>query len=176
MSALATAALLVAFVFAWGLSSTQYADLAPYVDPAVLALLSLAMIPIPVRTVRQALSEILLMTPSDLDAEVRARRWTRSWPDTASPATRATRPRSGVGSSSRSTSSSPRTGSVGTVADLDAVRDEIAAALGADGPDAWLTVDFTGSEPGRDGAGWDPADWHGLYSDLLRPSLLVTVQ
>ncbi|HSN44191.1 MAG TPA: hypothetical protein VLR88_09050, partial [Propionibacteriaceae bacterium] len=35
---------------------------------------------------------------------------------------------------------------VGTVAELDSVRDEIAVALGAEGSDAWLTVDFTGSE------------------------------
>jgi predicted Co/Zn/Cd cation transporter (cation efflux family) len=32
------------------------------------------------------------------------------------------------------------------VADWDSVLDGIAAALGAEGPDGWLTVDFTGSE------------------------------
>ena len=37
----------------------------------MLALLSPAMVPIPIRTVRRALSEVLLMTPGDLDAEVR---------------------------------------------------------------------------------------------------------
>ncbi len=35
---------------------------------------------------------------------------------------------------------------LGTVAELDAIRDEIADALGAHGTDKWLTVDFTGSE------------------------------
>ena len=63
MSALATAALVVAFAFAWAIESTPYAYLAPYVDPTVLGLLSLAMIPIPIRTVRQALREILADDP-----------------------------------------------------------------------------------------------------------------
>jgi predicted Co/Zn/Cd cation transporter (cation efflux family) len=35
---------------------------------------------------------------------------------------------------------------LGTVRDLDAIRDEIADALGAHGTDRWLTVDFTGDE------------------------------
>jgi len=145
MSALATAALLVAFVFAWALGSTQYAYLAPFVDPAMLALLSAAMFPIPIRTVRRALSEILLMTPSDLDAEVR-----RVMDEIVA--------RHGF---SGYTSYAVKVGRgefieihivvapdwrVGTVADLDAIRDEIAAGLGADRADAWLTVDFTGSE------------------------------
>jgi cation diffusion facilitator family transporter len=145
MSALATAALLVAFVFAWALGSTQYADLAPYVDPAVLALLSVAMFPIPLRTVRRALSEILLMTPSDLDAEVRlvmdqivAR---HGFPGYTSYAAKV-----GRGQFIEIHIVVEPDWRVGTVADLDTVRNEIAAALGAEGTDVWLTVDFTGSE------------------------------
>ena len=110
MSALESAALVVAFVFAWILGSTPYAHLARYVDPAVLAVLSLAMVPIPIRTVRQALSEILLMTPSDLDTQVRSV-MDEIVAQHGFAATPATRPRSAVGSSSRSTSSSNRTAS-----------------------------------------------------------------
>ncbi len=145
MSALATAALLVAFVFAWGLSFTQYADLAPYVDPGVLALLSVVMFPIPLRTVRQALSEILLMTPSDLDAEVRnvmdaivAR---HGFSDYTSYAAKVGR---GAFIEIHIVVAPDR--HVGTVADLDRIREEIATALGPDRADAWLTVDFTASE------------------------------
>ncbi len=72
MSALATAATAAAFIFALWLTSTPYAYLAPYVDPAILGILSLAMIGIPVRTVRKALTEILMITPGDLDAQVHA--------------------------------------------------------------------------------------------------------
>jgi cation diffusion facilitator family transporter len=145
MSALATAALLVAFLIAWALGSTRYADLAPYADPAVLAVLSVAMFPIPLRTVRQALSEVLLMTPSDLDVEVR-----RVMDQVAA--------RHGF---SGYTSYAARVGRgefieihivvapdwpVGTVADLDAIREEVAAELDADSGDVWLTIDFTGSQ------------------------------
>ncbi len=41
-----------------------------YVDPVVLALVCLIIIPLPIGTVRQALSEILLITPVDLKAHV----------------------------------------------------------------------------------------------------------
>lgn len=145
MSALATAALLVAFVFAWGLSFTQYADLAPYVDPGVLALLSVALFPIPIRTVRRALSEILLMTPSDLDAEVRsvmdqvvARHGFSGYTSYAA--------KVGRGEFIEIHIVVAPDWRVGTVADLDAIREEIAGALGAESTDAWLTIDFTGSE------------------------------
>ena len=145
MSTLESAALVVAFVFAWILGSTPYAHLARYVDPAVLALLSLAMVPMPIRTVRQALSEILLMTPSDLDIQV------RSVMDEIVV-------QHGFGGY---TSYAAKVGrgqfieihivvepdrQLGTVADLDVVREEIANALGVCGTDKWLTVDFTGSD------------------------------
>ncbi len=144
MSALATAALLVAFVFAWGLGFTQYADLAPYVDPGVLAILSVAMFPIPIRTVRRALSEILLMTPTELDAEVRqvmdgivARHGFTGYTSYAA--------KVGRGEFIEIHVVVSPDWPVGTVADLDAVRDEVAAALGAHRSDSWLTIDFTGS-------------------------------
>jgi cation diffusion facilitator family transporter len=145
MSALATAALVVAFTFAWALGSTPHAYLAPYVDPAVLGLLSLAMLAMPIRTVRTALSEILLMTPADLDAAVRT-------------AMDVVVKRHGF---SGYTSYAAKVGrgqfieihivvapdrQLGTVAALDAIREEIADAIGAHGTDKWLTVDFTGSE------------------------------
>jgi cation diffusion facilitator family transporter len=145
MSAAESGALVVAFVFAWALGWTPYASLARFVDPAILAVLSLVMLPIPIRTVRQALSEILLMTPSKLDARV-----------------------TGVMDEIVAkhgfvhyTSYSTKVGrgqfieihivvepdrQLGTTADLDVVREEIADALGAHGAYHWLTVDFTGSD------------------------------
>ena len=106
MSALATAATAAAFIFAWWLTSTPYAHLAPYVDPAILGILSLAMVGIPVRTVRKALDEILLITPSDLGHPGPRRHGRHRGAARIRPDTRATRQRSGAGSSSRYTSSS----------------------------------------------------------------------
>jgi predicted Co/Zn/Cd cation transporter (cation efflux family) len=103
------------------------------------------MFPIPLRTVRQALSEILLMTPSDLDAEVRhvmddivAR---HGFSDYTSYAAKVGR---GAFIEIHIVVAPDR--HVGTVADLDRIREEIATALGPDRADAWLTVDFTASE------------------------------
>ncbi len=145
MSALATAATAVAFIFAWWLKSTPYAHLAPYVDPAILGILSLAMIGIPVRTVRQALTEILMMTPSELDAQVHAvmdevvaRRGFNGYTSYAA--------KVGRGRFIEIHIVVDPDRQLGTAADLDAIRDEIAMALGADSNESWLTVDFTGNE------------------------------
>ena len=43
----------------------------PYVDPVVLAVLTLGLVFVPIRTVRKALQEILLITPPELDRQVR---------------------------------------------------------------------------------------------------------
>src|SRR6266481_1435951 len=71
MSAAVTSALLVAFGIAWSLRGTPLGYLTPYADPVVLALLTLALVFVPIRTVRKALQEILLITPPELDAHVR---------------------------------------------------------------------------------------------------------
>ena len=145
MSAVESGALVVAFVFAWILGSTPYAHLARYVDPAVLALLSLAMLPIPIRTVRKALSEIFLMTPSELDTQVRSVMdeivAQHGFVDYTSYAAKV-----GRGQFIEIHIVVEPDRQLGTVADLDVVREEIADALGAHGTGKWLTVDFTGSD------------------------------
>lgn len=145
MSALATAALVVAFAFAWILQTTPYAHLAVYVDPAILAVLSLALIPMPVRTLRTALREILLITPSDLDAHVSStmddvveRHGFVGYTSYTA--------RVGRGEFIEVHILVPRDYRFDTVGDLDAIRDEIADLLEAHGADKWLTVDFTESD------------------------------
>jgi cation diffusion facilitator family transporter len=145
MSALGTAALLVAFVSAWALGFTSYAHLAPYVDPGVLALLCLVMLPIPIRTVRQALSEILLITPDDLDTQVSsvmdsivARHGFAGYTSYAA--------RVGRGAFIEIHILVHPDWRIGTVAEVDSIRNEIAGALGPEHEDTWLTVDFTASK------------------------------
>ena len=145
MSALESAALVVAFLCAWVLGSTEYADLARYVDPTVLAVLSLAMLPMPIRTVRRALSEILLMTPSDLDAQVRGVMdefvKQHGFLDYTSYATKV-----GRGEFIEIHILVEPDRQLGTAADLDVVRERIADALDAHGTNKWLTVDFTSAD------------------------------
>src|SRR5689334_13495621 len=51
MSAAITTALLVAFGVAWSLAGTPYQRLTPYADPVVLALLTVVLVFVPIRTV-----------------------------------------------------------------------------------------------------------------------------
>ena len=90
------------------------------------------MVAMPIRTVRTALSEILLMTPADLDATVRtvmdefiARHGFEGYTSYAA--------KVGRGQFIEIHIVVAPDRQLGTVADLDAIRDEIADALGAHG-------------------------------------------
>ena len=142
MSATITSALLVAFAIAWSLEGTRWHHLVPYVDPAVLALLTVVLVFVPIRTVRRALREILLITPPELDAHVCrvmdavvARHGFKDYTSYVAKVGRAqfieihveVTPGSGPAS----------------LAAADAIRREIADAIGGEGPHRWLTIDFT---------------------------------
>lgn len=72
MSGTITLALLLAFITGFVLNHTSYSHLTPYVDPAILAVLTLCLLPMPVMTVVRAIREVLLITPQDLDSRVGA--------------------------------------------------------------------------------------------------------
>lgn len=143
MSGTITAALLVAFSLAALLQGTVHEWLTPYVDPAVLAVLALVLIPVPLRTVVSAAKDIVLVAPPALDATVRA-------------AAEAAVARHGfrgfetyVAKAGRSNVIEihfivDETFEIGTVARLDAIREEVGAAIGGAGRDRWLTIAFTG--------------------------------
>lgn len=70
MSGGITLALLIAFITGYAVKGTTLDWVAPYVDPAVLALVCVIIIPLPIGTVRQALSDILLIAPAELKTHV----------------------------------------------------------------------------------------------------------
>jgi cation diffusion facilitator family transporter len=142
MSAAITSALLVAFAIAWSLKGTRYGDLTPYADPIVLALLTLCLVFVPIRTVRKALQEILLITPPELDAHVRsvmdaaiARHGFKTYTSYVAKVGRAQFIEIHV--------AVPTDMRIDNVATVDAIRREIAEAIGGEGPQRWLTIDFT---------------------------------
>ena len=142
MSASITSALLVAFAIAWSLRDTAYGHLTPYADPVVLTLLTICLVFVPIRTVRKALQEVLLMTPPDLDARVRrvmedvmARRGFKTYTSYAAKVGRAEFIEIHV--------AVPEDMRLDSVTAADALRREIADALGGEGPQRWLTIDFT---------------------------------
>lgn len=142
MSAAITSALLAAFTIAWLLEGTAWAHLTPYADPLVLALLTMVLVFVPIRTVRKALEEILLITPPALDRHVRhvmddivRRHGFKSYTSYVAKVGRAQFIEIHV-------AVTPET-PLDSVTKADAIRREIAEAIGEEGPQRWLTIDFT---------------------------------
>jgi predicted Co/Zn/Cd cation transporter (cation efflux family) len=141
MSALVTTALLIAFGLALALEGTDAEWLVSYVDPAVLALLSLVLLPMPFREARESLAEILGLSPPEIDAQVNAvmadfiaRHGFPAYRSYVSKAGRARFIEISVLVSPSLTL---------PMAEIDDLRAEIGEAIGAPGPDRWLTIVFT---------------------------------
>lgn len=142
MSCCITVAYLLAFGFGALAQGTHLEWLTPYIDPVALGLVCLVVLPIPLGTVRRALQDILLVTPSDLKQHV-----DRVAQDSVQrygfASHRACVARVGRGrqielyflvSNERSTKA---------LAEWDRIRDEISEAIGGDTPDRWLMIVFT---------------------------------
>lgn len=143
MSALITTALLLAFGLALALRGTSFEWLIRYVDPAILAVLALALIPMPFQEARQALAETLVITPPEFDAQVRevmdafiARHGFAAYESYVS--------KEGRGRFIEISVLVPAETTL-PIASYDAMRAEIGEAIGDPGPDRWLTIMFTSS-------------------------------
>ena len=64
-------ALCASFLVGSVLAGTRFAPLTPYVDPLVLAIITLALAAVPARSVIRAVREVVQVAPADLDAQVR---------------------------------------------------------------------------------------------------------
>ncbi len=142
MSGGITAALLIAFSIGYAIQGTQFDWIAPYIDPAVLALVCLAIIPMPIGTIRQALADMLLVTPLDLKQhvddvakQVVERNGFKSY--------RAYVAKVGRGKQIELYFIVPAGQPAKKLEEWDALRDEIGDALGGEGPNRWLTIAFT---------------------------------
>lgn len=142
MSAGLTGALLAAFVFGWMIQGTSLDALSPYVDPAILALVCLVLLPLPIPTIRSALADILLITPPQMKAQV----------DEVATAIvkrhgfldhRAYVARVGRGRQIELFFIVPAGAPARKLEEWDAIRDEIGEAIGGESPDRWLTIAFT---------------------------------
>lgn len=145
MSAGITVAYLFAFGFGVAAQGTRHEWLIPYIDPAALGLVCLAMLPLPVGTIRRALADILLVTPPDLKQQVDAvaqasvRRY-------GFESYRSYVARVGRGKQIELYFLVPGKWPAKTLEEWDRIRDEISDAIGDDTPDRWLAIVFT-SDP-----------------------------
>jgi len=142
MSGSISLALLIAFLLGELSAGTEYAWLAPYVDPAVLAIICLVILPLPLLTIRQALADILLATPPALKLHV----------DEVAEAVVAQEGFLGyeayVAKVGRALQVElyfivPADWPARTLDDWDRLRDAIGEAIGDAGPNRWLTIAFT---------------------------------
>lgn len=142
MSSSITAALLVAFLIGYALQGSAWAWLTPYIDPGILAVLALALIPGPARAVTKALRQVLKITPDELDEEVSGL-MTRMSQRYGFEAFSHSILQIGRGLFVEIHIQIPGTMNGWTVEQLDGLRREIAGAIGREGPNRWITIGFT---------------------------------
>ncbi|ATM96577.1 cobalt-zinc-cadmium resistance protein [Yersinia frederiksenii] len=142
MSACISSALLVAFLLSWSMEGTRYEHWIVYTDPGVLALLTLILIPVPIKTVISAVREVLQMTPDTLDASMETLMdklmAKYNFVDYSHYATRI-----GRGLFVEIHVVIPPEMEDSGVSYFDKIRDEISHAIGESGPHRWLTISFT---------------------------------
>lgn len=142
LTGLMSLAVVLSFLIALALRGGAHAHWIPYIDPLVLAGISLAALPVPLRAAWKAAREVLQVAPDDLDRQVRevmrafvAEHGFEGFTSHVAKIGRMqfieihvlTRP-------------DARLGSIG---DVDRLRDGIAERLDARSGRFWLTIDFT---------------------------------
>jgi predicted Co/Zn/Cd cation transporter (cation efflux family) len=142
MSGAISGALLAAFGVGWALEESGRAEAARYADPVVLALVCLAILPTPLRALRKAARDLLVVAPDDLDAAVRAAA-AEAVARHGLAGFRSYVARTGRAAMIELQLIAPDDWPPRGVAALDAIRDEIGAAIGGKGPNRWLTIAFT---------------------------------
>jgi predicted Co/Zn/Cd cation transporter (cation efflux family) len=142
MSFSITASLLVAFLVGYALQGSPYAYLTPYIDPGILAVLAIALLPGPAKAVIKALGQVLKITPNALDDHVIGL-MSRMSQRYGFEAFTHSIVQIGRGLFVEIHIQIPECMDAWTVSQLDDVRREIADGIGREGPDRWITIGFT---------------------------------
>lgn len=113
-----------------------------YIDPAVLVLICLVIIPLPISTVKRALADVLLITPQSLKQHVDevARDFVKRYGFVSY---RAYVAKVGRGKQIELYFIVPGGWPAKCLEEWDAIRDEIGNAIGEESTDRWLTIVFT---------------------------------
>ncbi|WP_421567321.1 cation diffusion facilitator family transporter [Stenotrophomonas sp. PD6] len=142
LSGMMSLAVVLAFVIALMLRGGGHEHWIPYLDPLVLAVISIAVLPVPLRGAWKAMREVLQVAPDSLDARVQTvmKQFVaeHGYLDFTSHVAKMGRMRF----VEIHILTHPDT-VIGTIGNVDALRDEIAERLDARGSEFWLTIDFT---------------------------------
>ncbi|SNB75768.1 Predicted Co/Zn/Cd cation transporter, cation efflux family [Arboricoccus pini] len=134
--------LFASFVLGAVLTSQRATDLAPYVDPVILMLLTLVLAPVPIASLIRALAEVFQLAPADLDAEVDAL-MRALVAELGFKAFKAHVAQAGRAEFIEIDVIVDPAFPVSSVADLDAYRQRIADGLKPSAATRWLTIAFT---------------------------------
>ncbi|TPE58780.1 cation transporter [Sandaracinobacter neustonicus] len=141
-SGVITSALLIAFLAAAAMKDTQFEHLRPLVDPAILAVLSLAILPVPWKDAKLAFRDIFGIVPKALDGHVHQvmdefiqRHGFSRYESYVT--------RTGRAKFIEISVLAPPGMPAQTLEHFDELRAEIGEAIGEGGPDRWLTIVFT---------------------------------
>ena len=145
LTGLMSLAVVLSFLIALALRGGAHAHWIPYIDPLVLAGISLAALPVPLRAAWKAAREVLQVAPDDLDRKVREvmRQFVAEHGFEGFTSHVAKIGRMQFIEIHVLTRPDARLGSIG---DVDRLRDTIANRLDARSGRFWLTIDFT-SDP-----------------------------
>lgn len=145
LTGLMSLAVVLSFLIALALRGGAHAHWIPYIDPLVLASISLAALPVPLRAAWKAAREVLQVAPDDLDRQVREvmRQFVAEHGFEGFTSHVAKIGRMQFIEIHVLTRPDARLGSIG---DVDRLRDTIANRLDARSGRFWLTIDFT-SDP-----------------------------
>ena len=145
LTGLMSLAVVLSFLIALALRGGAHAHWIPYIDPLVLAGISLAALPVPLRAAWKAAREVLQVAPDDLDRQVREvmRQFVADAGFEGFTSHVAKIGRMQFIEIHVLTRPDARLGSIG---DVDRLRDTIANRLDARSGRFWLTIDFT-SDP-----------------------------
>jgi cation diffusion facilitator family transporter len=142
LSGVLSLALLASYAVALGLQGSAYSAWLPRIDPLMLLLLSLALLPMPVRILLSTMRDVLEVAPEELDRQVHAvmgelvrQRGFLKYSSYVSKVGRVRFVEIHI--------LVPRGFRVETVDAVDDLRREIASRLGAGWPHVWLTIDVT---------------------------------
>lgn len=133
---------IVAFVFGHYIQGTEYGWISPYIDPLALVAVCIVIIPLPVRIVKKAVEDILLVTPLDLKAQVDevAEKVVK---ENGFISYRAYVARVGRGRQVELYFIIPIEFPARKLEEWDRLRDKVEKMLGGEHPDHWLTIVFT---------------------------------
>lgn len=141
-----TGALLAAFLIGMLIDGTEAEWAMPYVDPAVLAVVALGLLPMPFATLRKAVAEISLVTPPELKARAET-----AAQDVAEAEGffdyRVYASQQGRARTVDVVFYVPEDQGLRSLEDWDRVRDETRTQLDGDDPHSWITITFTTKQP-----------------------------